>query len=99
MVKNLHANAGDVGSSPELERSPGVGNGDPLQYSCLENSMDRGTWWATGHGVPNNLTRLSTHALHPEPLYSIKILFCSILINISGLQLYFVAVGIDLDYN
>ena len=52
----VNANAGDVGSIPELERSPGVGNGNPLQYSCLENSMDRGTWRATAHGVANSLT-------------------------------------------
>ena len=42
VIKNLPANAGDVGSIPELGRSPGVGNGNPLQYSCLENCMDRG---------------------------------------------------------
>ena len=42
MVKNLPANAGDEDSVPELERSPGGGNGNPLQYSCLENLMDRG---------------------------------------------------------
>ena len=54
MVKNLPANAGDtrdMGSIPELGRSPGGGNGNPLQYSCLENSMDRGAWWAKIHGV------------------------------------------------
>ena len=51
MVKNLHANAGDVGSIPETGKFPGVGNGNPLQYSCLRNSMDRGAWWATVHGV------------------------------------------------
>ena len=54
MVKNLPVNAGDAedkGSIPGLERSSGVGNGNPLQYSCLENSMDRGAWWATVHGV------------------------------------------------
>ena len=49
-VKNLPAPA-DVGSIPGLERSPGEGNDCPLQYSCLENSMDRGAWWATVHGV------------------------------------------------
>ena len=43
--------AGDVGLIPGLGRSPGVGNGNPFQYSCLENSMDRGAWWATVHGV------------------------------------------------
>ena len=47
VVKNLPANAGDMGSVPELGRSSGGGNGNPLQYSCLENPMDRGTWWAT----------------------------------------------------
>ena len=54
LVKNLPANVGDtgdVGSIPYLGRSPGVGNGNPLQYSCLENSMDRGAWWATVCGV------------------------------------------------
>ena len=54
MVKNLSANVGDardVGSIPGLGKSPGRGHGDPLQYSCLENSMDRGAWWATIHGV------------------------------------------------
>ena len=50
MVKNLHANAGDIRDTdliPELERSPGGGHGNPLQYSCLENPMDRGAWWIT----------------------------------------------------
>ena len=51
MVKNLPANAGDVGSIPESGRSPGEGNGNPLQYSYLENPMDRGTWWATVHRI------------------------------------------------
>ena len=50
-VKNLPANAGDVGSIPGLGRSPGEGNGNPLQYSSLENSMDRGNWQATVPGV------------------------------------------------
>ena len=47
MVKNLPLYAGDVGLIPELGRSPGEGNSNPLQYSCLENPMDRGAWWAT----------------------------------------------------
>ena len=53
VVKNLlvHAENTDVGSIPGLERSPGGINSNPLQYSCLENSMNRGTWWATVHGV------------------------------------------------
>ena len=54
MVKNLSANAGDprdAGLIPELGRCPGVGNGNLLQYSCLENSMGKGAWWATVHGA------------------------------------------------
>ena len=47
MVKDPPANAGDTVSTPGLGRSPGVGNGNPLQSSCLENSMDIGAWWAT----------------------------------------------------
>ena len=51
-------NAGDPGSIPGLGRSPGEENGNPLQYSCLENSMDGGAWWATVHGVTKSRTRL-----------------------------------------
>ena len=51
VVKNLPANAGDSGSIPGLGRSPGKGNGKPLQYSCRDNLMDRATWWPTVHGV------------------------------------------------
>ena len=61
-VKNLPANAGDsgdMGSIPGSERSPGEGNGKLLQYFCLENSMDRGAWQATVHGVAKSWTRLS----------------------------------------
>ena len=53
MVKNLPANeeaAGDMNSIPGLGRSPGGGNGNPLQYSCQDNPMDRGAWWARGDG-------------------------------------------------
>ena len=62
MVKNPPANAkdaGDAGSVPRLERSSGVGNGNPLQYSCMGNSMDRGAWWTTVHGVEKSQTQLS----------------------------------------
>ena len=52
--KESTCNAEDPGSIPELERSPGEGNGYPLQYSCLEDTMDRGAWRATVHGVPKN---------------------------------------------
>ena len=50
-VKNPPANAGDPDLIPELGRSPGEGNGNPLQYSCLGNPIDRGAWWAAVHGV------------------------------------------------
>ena len=52
-------NAGDLGSIPGSGRSPGAGNGNPLQYCCLENSMDGGAWWATVHGVAKSQTQLS----------------------------------------
>ena len=52
-------NAGDPGLIPGLGRSPGEGNGNPLQSSCLQNPMDRGAWWATIHGVAKSWTRLS----------------------------------------
>ena len=61
VVKNLPANAGDirdVSSIPRLGSSPGGGSGNPLQYSCLENPMDRGAWRATVHGVMQSRTRL-----------------------------------------
>ena len=51
MVKNPPANAGDMGSVPDLGRSPGEGSGNPLQYSCLGNPMERGAWWAPVRGV------------------------------------------------
>ena len=54
--------AGDPGSIPELGRSPGGGNGNPLQYSCLGYPIDRGAWQATVHGVAKSQTRLSMHA-------------------------------------
>ena len=56
--KESSCNAGDLSSTPGLGRSPGEGNGYPLQYSCLENSMDRGIWWATVHGLTKSPTKL-----------------------------------------
>ena len=56
VVKNLPANEGDVGSVSGLGRSPGEGNGEPFQYSHLENPMDRGAWWAIVHGVAESDT-------------------------------------------
>ena len=66
-VKNPSANAGDVrytGSILELGRSPGEGNGDPLQYSCLENPMKREAWWAMAHRVTKSWTRLKQFGTH-----------------------------------
>ena len=68
MVKKLPASTGDTGdrgSIPGSGRSHGGGNGNPLQYSCLENSMGRGAWQATVHGVAKGLTRLGAHAYTP----------------------------------
>ena len=62
MLKNPFANAGDVGSVRGLGRSPGGRNGNPLQYSCQENSMDRGGWQATVHGVAGLDTTEYVHA-------------------------------------
>ena len=63
MVKNPPASAGDTrdtGSIPGSGRSPERGNGNPLQYSCLENPMDRGAWWATVHAVAESGTTEAT---------------------------------------
>ena len=62
VLKNLPANAGDtgdLGSIPGSGRSPGVGNGNPLQYSCLGHSKSRGAWWTTVRGVTKSQTQLS----------------------------------------
>ena len=65
-------NTKDLGSIPELARSPGGGTGNPLQYSCLENPMDRGAWWVTVHGVtksqtlPSNYHYYSSFSQNPE---------------------------------
>ena len=68
VVKNPLANAGDVrdiGSVPGLGRSPGVGNGNPLQFSCLENFMDKGAPWATVHGDTDENFSLSSGLFSP----------------------------------
>ena len=71
VVKNLPVNAGDArdaGSITGLGRSLGGGHGNPLQYSCLENPMDRGTWQATVHGVAKSQTRLRQLSMHASEL-------------------------------
>ena len=60
MVKHLAYNMGELGSIPGSGKSSGEGNGNPLQYSCLENPMDRGAWWATVHEVIKSLKQPST---------------------------------------
>ena len=75
MVKNVPANAGDAGSVPGLERSPGVGNGNPLQYLCLESPRGRGAWWAAVYGVAQSQTRLkqlSSSSMYGCESWSIK---------------------------
>ena len=69
-LKESTSNAGDLGSILLLGRSPEEGNGYPLQYSCLETSMDRGAWRATVHGVAKSRTQLSTHTDVTEFEYS-----------------------------
>ena len=72
VVKNLPASAGDFSLIPGLGRLPGGRNGNPVQYSRLENSMDRGAWQATVHGAAKSWTQLkqpSTHACTREALY------------------------------
>ena len=71
MVKNCPANVGDArntSSIPGWGRSPGEGNGKPLQYSCLENPKDRGAWQVTLHGVTKSQTQLSLHPTQPAPV-------------------------------
>ena len=68
VVKNLPANAGDVSSIPGSGRSPGGGHINLLRYSCLENPMDRGAWWAPIQGVAKSQTRLKQLSIHVGPL-------------------------------
>ena len=77
VVKNLPANAGDIrdaSSIPEPGRSPGEGHGNPLQYSCLENHMDRGDWQSTVHRVTKSQTRLKWLSTHATLITSAKFL-------------------------
>ena len=71
VVKNLPASAGDardMGSIPGSGRSPGGGRGNPLQYSCLENPVDRGAWWAPVHKVTQSQTRLKQLSTNRDTL-------------------------------
>ena len=74
-VKNLPANTGDADSVPGSGRSPRGGNENPLQYSCLKNSVNRGTWWAVVHGVAKSGMQLSTHT-HIFGTLASKVLLC-----------------------
>ena len=67
-VKAPACSAGDLGSIPGSGRSPGEGNGNPLQYSCLENPMEGGTWWATVHAVSKELDTTERVHFHFLPI-------------------------------
>ena len=69
--KESASNAGVLGLIPGLGRSPGEGNGNLLQYSCLENSIDRGAWWATIHGVKKATNTLSTYKCRGIKVYNL----------------------------
>ena len=80
MVKNSPANAGDIrdeGSNLGLGRSPRGGHGTPLQYSRLENPMDRGAWWATVHGVTKSRTQLKQLSVHTRVFLAVSGAFSS----------------------
>ena len=85
MVKNLPANARDTGLILGLERSPGEENGNPLKYSCLENSRDRGAWQATVHGVTRVRHDLVTKQQNPIQTKPIYVFFTTVL-PITGLD-------------
>ena len=86
VVKNMPVNAGDVrevGSIPGSASSPGEGYGNPLQYNCLENSTDRGVWWATAHSVVKSWTRLKLLSMH-ELMHTPSVYDVRDLIRFSG---------------
>ena len=93
VVKSVPARAGDMGSIPGLGRSPAEGNENPLQYSCLENPMDRGAWRATVHGCPedhramplaSDLSPLNIYMLQKETYILSKPLYWMISFSISS---------------
>ena len=79
VVKNLPVNAGDPGDASwilESARSPGEGNGNPLECSCLQNPIDRRAWWATVHGVTKSQTHTHTHThTHTQKHFLLNVLF------------------------
>ena len=77
MAKNPPTSAGDMGSIPGSGRSPGKGNGNPLQYSCLEYPMDRGAWWASVHGVAKESDMTEHRHTHSVYFNVISSLFCT----------------------
>ena len=84
--KEAACNAGDLGLTPGSGRFPGGGHGNPLQYSCQENPMDRGAWWATFHGVAKSQTQLSEHTQWSMPVsfYFVCVCVCVWLQYIHG---------------
>ena len=83
--KESACNAGDLGSTPGSERYPEEGNGNPLQYSCLENPMDRGAWWAIVYRVVKSRTRLTNRACTKN--LNIVVVFFLILYSVGFLRL------------
>ena len=81
-VKVSACNAGDLGSIPGSGGSPGEGNGNPLQYSCLENPMDGGAWWATVHGVAKSWTQLSDFTFTFHFSIDLELLFNTFILNL-----------------
>ena len=89
VVKNPPASAGDTGVAGSilgLGRSPGEGNGNPLQYSCLGNSMNRGAWWATVHGIANESNTAEQQAWHPTQWYSVLLVYVAVYITILSMK-------------
>ena len=79
MVKNLLTNAGYAGSIPGSRRSPGGGNGNPFQYSCLRKPTDRGAWPVTVHGVAKELDTTEHNTAAAELIYNICLSFSDLL--------------------